>query len=146
MAQPQPVTIMALVRRKASMTPEEYSRHWREVHAPIVSPWLAKHGVLKYRQVHISPDSNKIMNGNAHGGNAHGGTLKVIDKDLGFDGILEVQVPSWESFRKALEDPYYVEVVRPDEQNFFDEKQMVWSLGSEYIGVDGGKVLVGVEV
>jgi len=42
---------MALVRRKAGLTHEEYSRHWKEIHAPIVAPWLAKHGILRYRQV-----------------------------------------------------------------------------------------------
>jgi len=65
----------------------------------------------------------------------------VIDKLYHFDGIVEVQVPTWETYTKALEDPYYVEVVRPDEQKFFDEKQLAFSLGFDYLGVEGGQAL-----
>lgn len=38
-----------------------------------------------------------------------------------FDGIAMFLVPSLDSFRAAVEDPYYLKVVEPDEHNLMDK-------------------------
>lgn len=38
-----------------------------------------------------------------------------------FDGIAMFLVPSLDSFSKAVEDPYYLNVVEPDEHNLIDK-------------------------
>lgn len=41
---------------------------------------------------------------------------------MDFDGIAMFLVPSLDSFKKAVEDPYYLNVVEPDEFNLFDKE------------------------
>lgn len=38
-----------------------------------------------------------------------------------FDGIAMFLVPSLDSFKAAVEDPYYLNVVQPDEYNLMDK-------------------------
>ena len=38
-----------------------------------------------------------------------------------FDGIAMFLVPSLDSFKAAVEDPYYINVVQPDEYNLMDK-------------------------
>jgi hypothetical protein len=57
------VWLLAMITRLPSLTHEEFCAYWKDKHAPLVAPWLAKHGVLNYRQVltslpsHSSPSS-----------------------------------------------------------------------------------------
>lgn len=39
------------VKKRADISEEEFSRHWRESHAPLVGEWLKRYGILRYVQV-----------------------------------------------------------------------------------------------
>jgi EthD domain len=40
---------------------------------------------------------------------------------LDFDGGVDWYVPSYESYEAAFKDPYYLNVIEPDEWNFVDK-------------------------
>lgn len=45
------IRITVLANRNPNISEEEYHKHWTEKHAPLVSSWLQRHGVVKYTQV-----------------------------------------------------------------------------------------------
>lgn len=64
-----------------------------------------------------------------------------------FDGIATWEVPSLEKFMEALEDPYYKDVIAPDEHNILDKEGLGAGIVATFTGkmitvVDGGKSLV----
>lgn len=65
-----------------------------------------------------------------------------------FDGIATWEVPSLEKFMEALEDPYYKDVIAPDEHNILDKEGLGAGIVASFTGkvvtvIDGGKNLVG---
>jgi hypothetical protein len=50
-ALPSPIRIAFFVTRNPNITEEEFHYHWSTHHAPLVTPWLMKSGVLEYNQV-----------------------------------------------------------------------------------------------
>lgn len=55
------------------------------------------------------------------------------------DGILELELPSFEVWADMMKDPYYAEVVVHDERKFFDAKQIVMGVGKSVVPVENGK-------
>jgi hypothetical protein len=53
-----------------------------------------------------------------------------------------LEVASLEAWAQAVQDPYYVEVIVPDEQKFFQGKKIVMGLGELFRWVEGGKEVV----
>jgi hypothetical protein len=51
-----PITITSFVKRHPDLTEEQFYHHWETKHAPLVSPWCLKHGVIEYRQVTPPPN------------------------------------------------------------------------------------------
>lgn len=47
--------------------------------------------------------------------------LAVLD----FDGAVIWEIPSLEQFFEAFSDPYYLNVIAPDEENFLDKSKEV---------------------
>ena len=39
------------VKRKPGLSEDDFNKHWTEKHAPLVSEWLARHGIVRYVQV-----------------------------------------------------------------------------------------------
>ena len=52
MAYTNTIQIVTFIKRNPKLSREDFYKHWREVHAPIVAPWAEKHGILTYRQGH----------------------------------------------------------------------------------------------
>ncbi len=50
-------------------------------------------------------------------------------------------MPDASCFHKAREDPYYKEVVFPDEEKLFEWETAKWSVGWEEVWVEDGKVV-----
>jgi len=71
------------------------------------------------------------------GGLADGVRLSSI---ASFDGCVEVLVPNLECIAKAWKDPYYKEVVAPDEAKFIDMSRIVQTVGYEEVFIEDGKV------
>jgi uncharacterized protein (TIGR02118 family) len=90
-------------KRKPGITREEFSRHWREVHGPIIrdNPELARHFV-RYVQHHLRPS-----------------TLPGVFP-LEYDGFSEVWHEDEEQAMRIREEPLFQRLVLPDEENFLD--------------------------
>jgi hypothetical protein len=58
-----------------------------------------------------------------------------------WDGSAEFLMPDAGCFAKAMEDPYYKDVMAPDEENLFDMKSFKFMVGWEEVYVEDGKVL-----
>lgn len=43
--------IIGFIKRRPDLTPEQFYEHWEKVHAPLVVPWILKHGFTSYMQV-----------------------------------------------------------------------------------------------
>jgi hypothetical protein len=52
------------------------------------------------------------------------------------DGMAEFKVKKWEDFEAAFADPYYTEVVAPDERSFMDTSNLTMTVGVEYVVIE----------
>lgn len=86
------IKTVTLLRRRPDLTREEFDRHWRTVHAPLV---LALPGVVAYVQGRVLGD--------------------VLDTDV--DGIAEVWYRSEKDMRATFATPEYAALLS-DEANF----------------------------
>lgn len=50
--------ITVFAHRNPAISEEEFHAHWVEKHAPLVSAWLQRHGIVKYTQVCNTLSSN----------------------------------------------------------------------------------------
>ncbi|EXJ71823.1 uncharacterized protein A1O5_05633 [Cladophialophora psammophila CBS 110553] len=71
--------------------------------------------------------------------------LRTIYNDLGFDGLVEIQVPLLSMWAAALQDPFYQEYILPDEEKFIDRKVFVFGQGFDVLGVEDGHAMTGGE-
>lgn len=88
------ITIHA--RRLPSISEEAFHHHWTNVHAPKVSAWLRKHGVVGYTQYHTpswarSEGAEKLQ------------TLGdfATQNATGFDGYVELRMPDLGCYERA---------------------------------------------
>jgi len=56
-----------------------------------------------------------------------------------YDGLMELTMPSLSCFDEAQKDPYYLEVVAPDELKFADVPRTKILIGWEEVYVKDGK-------
>ena len=98
------IVVLGFYKRKPGLTYEQFSRHWREVHGPLVrnTPDIAKY-IRRYVQHHLVP--NEIFPG-----------LKPLE----FDGFSEVWFDSVEDHKKMRAEPVHRQVMIPDEHLFLD--------------------------
>ncbi|KAI1618325.1 EthD domain-containing protein [Exophiala viscosa] len=115
-----PVTILALVTRKQSLTTQEFHKYWIDKHGPLVGPFLSKMGALTYRQFHVDPATTSVP----------------------YDGIVQLELPSMETWAKLSSDPFYKEVVMPDETKFFETDKVVLVTGRNYSVVENGQFVL----
>lgn len=78
------------------MSEADFHQHWTHVHAPKVSAWLRKHGIVGYTQYHTpswvrseGAETLKTLGGFA--------TQNAAD----FDGYVELRMPSLGCFERA---------------------------------------------
>lgn len=132
------------------MSEEDFHKYWTEVHAPIVEKWLAKHGVVRYVQVHAhfpttllpnsppyqyhTPEHTKTQSTEVWTGLGGSNVLQ-------FDGHVELTVPNVDALKRALEDPYYESDVLPDEGKFIDAANSFRTCGWEELKIEQGNVL-----
>ncbi|KAF2399758.1 hypothetical protein EJ06DRAFT_556880 [Trichodelitschia bisporula] len=100
-------------KRLPNLTEEAFLDHWHKIHGPLCAPWLVKYGVADYQQFHtpslqraeFAADSNR-----------------TFSAPVPFDGEAAFLVADWRRFMSGFNDPYYMDVIRPDEEKFADEK------------------------
>ncbi|KAL6856311.1 EthD domain-containing protein [Trichoderma novae-zelandiae] len=125
--------LIAFIKRRPDLTQEQFYHHWRNVHAPKIAYWAKKHGITGYTQVHTS---------SALGESLTATPLPVAVMD--FDGAVVWEFSSLEHYMSAFADPYYVNVIAPDEDNFLDKSKgtATVALGNIHHIVAGGEALI----
>ncbi len=48
------IRLLGFVKRRPDLSEEDFYKHWKDVHAPLVAPWALKHGVTGYTQVCVA--------------------------------------------------------------------------------------------
>ena len=92
-----------LLKRKASLTQEEFVDHHRNVHANLfMSVPVVKETVRRYVQQH-----------------AIEATLPGMPPTR-YDGITELWFDDRDAIGRCFTDPIYLEKIRPDEESFLD--------------------------
>ncbi|KAF2736299.1 hypothetical protein EJ04DRAFT_575442 [Polyplosphaeria fusca] len=117
---PSHIQILTYIKRKPSLTPAQFYDHWERTHGPKVIPWCEKHGIQRYQQIHVSgsmvpvPSTDSAPNALS--------TAALPTTPVEFDGIAMFLVPSLKQFTDAFKDPYYVNVIEPDEREMLDKE------------------------
>ncbi|KAJ4349194.1 hypothetical protein N0V95_004777 [Ascochyta clinopodiicola] len=62
---------------------------------------------------------------------------------LSYDGMADFYVRKYEDFEKAYEDPYYKDVVKPDEEYLFDVENMRVMVGTETCVIEDAEIVKG---
>jgi len=134
----EPFHVISFVRRKPGTTNEQFSNHWGQVHAPLVTPWLLKYGVTEYTQLHATTFTQAQW--------AKYGA-KAGFQGFDFDGAAEITFPSYERLAAAYSDPYYVNVIKPESEKFLAKKIDVpmSTMGVPKKIIQDGKVVIEAE-
>ncbi len=103
------VKLTYCLRRRPDLSWEEFSRYWREVHAPLVAARAELLGIRRYVQVRTAQDPA-----------LHEALQRRNDgSPPPFDGIAELWFDDVEALRKAWRSPEG-QAVREDEKRFID--------------------------
>ncbi len=131
------ICLVACITRRSDLTEEQFLEHWRHKHAPLIVPWAIKYGIITYSQVcqknpvfweRVSNPSWNIkiwqwsqIHTPKHVRSQFQSLSAIAVDTLEFDGVAEWRFPSLEMYLKAFSDPYYTDVIEPDEHNFLDK-------------------------
>ena len=101
------VCIVVCIKRRAGLSEEEFSRHWREVHAPLIRSCeeFSRH-LVSYTQHHLVDRNSPVA--------------KLFGVSGEYDGVAVLEFHSLDAMQQAFPEPAYVERIRPDEPNFVD--------------------------
>jgi hypothetical protein len=109
------IKLVALLKRKPGLTPEQFREHWLEHHAPLIAgtPELARH-LVRYEQL-------------------------IADTGTpGYDGVTIQWLESRAAFEAFVAEPAYLELVYPDEERFLDRDATVWMITeAPAVAIDG---------
>ena len=98
------VKLVALLRRRPDLTHDEFLRHWRERHTPLLLGLPEFMGLLR-----------RYVQGRPAGSFAADATGAEP-----WDGAAEMWFESLEEMGRAFALPCYLGVIRPDEERFLD--------------------------
>lgn len=105
------ITLICPVKRRAGLTPEEYHRHWKEVHARLIAgtPTIARHldGYTQYPAVPAS-----YLNG----------------QEPAWDGVAIARYASPAAMQALFSEPEYRRLIQPDENYLSDPATVQWIL------------------
>lgn len=98
---------LGFYKRKPGLTLEQFQKHWREIHGPLIAenPEFSKY-FIRYVQHHCVPSS---------------GWPSPVG-DLDYDGFSESWFPSLEARMELHALPSFREQLIPDEEMFLDMK------------------------
>lgn len=133
MAGDKMVSSISYLKKKPGLTLEEFYDHWENVHAPLVKPWMEKHGFVSYTQAsRLSPSHQSDYTD--PGSKVHSTSLlqqtgitrigpqtSGLNPLLEYDGTAVIEAPSLDVLTTAFEDEYYKTVIAPDEDRFIDK-------------------------
>lgn len=105
------ITMIYPVKRRKGLSAEEYHRHWRDLHAPLIrdTPSIARH-ILRYTQYPSAPGEY------------------VDGREPVWDGIAVAQHTSLADLQALANEPEYSRLLRPDEDYLVDRESVQWLL------------------
>jgi uncharacterized protein (TIGR02118 family) len=107
--------VYILVRRRSDMTHEQYVEYWRDKHAPLFSSQPdTKRYVRRYIQSRITEDKP--------------GGMVLGD----VDGIVQLWFDDIDGFNAFANSPSYLNVIKPDEERFTDQKRCEYFFATEH--------------
>lgn len=117
------ITMIVFVTRKVGLSPEAFSDYWLNHHAPLVRsvPEFMRH-VRKYVQHHPAALET--------------GENSPFGDTQDYDGVGEIWFDSRASMKAAFAEPRYLEIIRPDEVNFFDASRCLSFISHEHVMYD----------
>ena len=103
------IKLISMFKRKEGLSPEDFHRHWREVHGPLIARTKSGSYVVRYEQNHRPLDDydNPIVSD--------------------FDGVTVQWFRSKEDFYASIREPDYAEI-HADVERFIDTASIVWLL------------------
>ncbi|KAJ7213425.1 hypothetical protein GGX14DRAFT_445108 [Mycena pura] len=106
------IRLIAMMNRLPHVTFEQFDKHWCEVHRSIIESLPAvKSGVVKYKQFHISRETNAVLA-------ANGSTV------MPYDGIVEWEAEKLEDILELFASEELIKEALPDEKNFFERSSV----------------------
>jgi uncharacterized protein (TIGR02118 family) len=123
------IKLVFCLRRRADLSREEFQRHWRETHAPLVRERGPALGIRRYVQVHTLPA----------GTSAALAASRAVEEDE-YDGVAELWWDSAESLAAAVSTPEGQRAgaeLLEDERRFIDLARSPIFLAEEHVVVDG---------
>ncbi len=114
------VKLLCFLKRKAGMSLEEFNRHWKDTHGPLIAglPKLARH-IVRYEQHRRLPGHEQL------------GTPD-------YDGVAVQWFDSVDDFVAFVSEPDYTQHIFPDEDRFLDRSGLVWMITEEPIVIIEG--------
>lgn len=123
------IKMITLLKRNPNLTREEFSEHWRTVHARLVRE-LPEVSICLRRYV-----QNQMIFGSAEAAEEFGG-VGIPSDDFDFDGIMEAYFDSMADMTRMTTSDSYLTFIRPDEQHLVDAARCKVYLTEETIVVD----------
>lgn len=116
-----PLVVLSFYKRRVGMSHDDYIAYWRDVHGPLLrdTPEISRY-LSRYVQHDLR--ANDAQSTVAH---------------LEFDGMSEVWYKEGADRKALLAEPFFLERIVPDEQNFIDmtaTRYSVYSSPSLMIG------------
>jgi uncharacterized protein (TIGR02118 family) len=123
------IKLVFCLRRRADLSREEFQRHWRETHAPLVRERGPALGIRRYVQDHTLPA----------GTSAALAASRDVEEDE-YDGVAELWWDSAESLAAAVSTPEGQRAgaeLLEDERRFIDLARSPIFLAEEHVVVGG---------
>ncbi|KAJ7364153.1 hypothetical protein DFH08DRAFT_838454 [Mycena albidolilacea] len=104
------VRIVVLLKRKPTLSKEEFHKHWTETHGPLFSSLdVVKRNLLKYEQAHINdPVLQQIMQ------------MIPGAPTADWDGMAIFEAESYAKVFEVFQSEEYSKVIIPDDEKFVD--------------------------
>jgi hypothetical protein len=152
--------VLIYIKRNPKLSLEDFYHYWENSHGSLCAPWLAKSGILSYRQVRFAfsictslplttpqiHTSGTILPNDTMDFSPHKTSTATSPRE--FDGIAMFEVSSIDQFPDAFKDPYFINMIDPDEHYMIDKSGFQGGLIASYVGnmvsvLDHGKSVLG---
>jgi uncharacterized protein (TIGR02118 family) len=106
------IKLICFVKRKPGMSSEDFHKHWREVHGPLVASTKSGQHAIRYEQNHRATEPTE-----------HLGTA-------GYDGVTIQWYESVADFEASIREDDYADIAA-DIEKFMDVNDIVYLLTEE---------------
>ena len=108
--------ITVLFKSRPDQTEKQFYDHWWYNHAPLCIPWALHYNFVEYTHYLTSSENQLAL---AQGKDSQGGTRSMSP----FTAAADFYIKDYQDYLAAFRDPYYLEIVMKDENNFVDKGQ-----------------------